>query len=121
MCKTRLWDAYWRLDTDVTWELIFKFLFIKTNLEIVLFWFTSQKDVEGLVHILWRTVWLSIPKKEMYITLEGTRQNNEKQQKQGGSVIEWSARRTRNPAVPGSKVAMGDTFFTSPAGDRTAI
>ena len=58
--------------------------------------------------------------KEMCIILEGTRQNNEKQQKQGGSMTEWSARQTRNPAVPGSKVVMEDTFFTSPAGDWTA-
>ena len=57
----------------------------------------------------------------MYITLEGTRQNNEKQQKQEGSMTEWSARRTRNTEVPGSKVVIGDTFFTSPAGYRTAI
>ena len=57
----------------------------------------------------------------MCITLEGTQQNNEKQQKKEGSVTEWSARQTRNTAVPGSKVVMGDTFFTSPAGDRTAI
>ena len=40
---------------------------------------------------------------------------------QGGSMTEWSARQTRNPAVPGSKVVMGDTFFMSPAGYRTAI
>ena len=57
----------------------------------------------------------------MCIILEGTRQNNEKQPKQGGSMTEWSARQTRNPAVPGSKVVMGDTFFMSPAGYRTAI
>ena len=57
----------------------------------------------------------------MCIILEGTRQNNEKQQKQEGSMTEWSARQTRNPAVPGSKVVMGDTFFMSPAGYRTAI
>ena len=47
----------------------------------------------------------------MCITLEGTRQNNEKQKKQGGSVTEWSARRTRNPAVPGSKGSNGGHFF----------
>ena len=57
----------------------------------------------------------------MCIILEGTRQNKEKQQKQGDSMTEWSARQTRNPAVPGSKVVMGDTFFMSPAGYRTAI
>ena len=57
----------------------------------------------------------------MCIILEGTGQNNEKQQKQGDSMTEWSGRQTRNPAVPGSQVVMGDTFFMSPAGYRTAI
>ena len=57
----------------------------------------------------------------MCIILEGTRQNNEKQQKQGDSMTDGSASQTRNPAVPGSKVVMGDTFFMSPAGYRTAI
>ena len=36
-------------------------------------------------------------------------------------MTDGSARQTRNPAVPGSKVVMGDTFFMSPAGYRTAI